>query len=168
MRRSKSDPAKYARAYKKISQRRMTGPGNDDNFDESPSASALNGPGAEEKEMERLREIMRTSRAHLDRAAAARNGTSLEEQEQDQELEQDESANSDGTPSTQKTKRKRSKKDNDRDEDGVDKASTDAKEESIFSQKCRQKWTPLARVATTASSFPPRRRRKARQPRSWN
>lgn len=161
MRRSKSDPAKYARAYKKISQRRMTGPGNDDNFDESPSASALNGPGAEEKEMERLREIMRTSRAHLDRAAAARNGTSLEEQEQDQELEQDESANSDGTPSTQKTKRKRSKKDNDRDEDGVDKASTDAKEESIFSPEMQAEMDAIGAGCDDCVILPTKKKKKS-------
>ena len=156
MRRSKSDPAKYARAYKKISQRRMTGPGNDDNFDESPSASALNGPGAEEKEMERLREIMRTSRAHLDRAAAARNGTSLEEQE----LELGDAANSDGTPSTQKTKRKRSKKDNDRDEDGVDKASTDAKEESIFSPEMQAEMDAIGAGCDDCVILPTKKKKK--------
>ena len=155
MRRSKSDPAKYARAYKKISQRRMTGPGNDDNFDESPSASALNGPGAEEKEMERLREIMRTSRAHLDRAAAARNGTSLEE------LELGDAANSDGTPSTQKTKRKRSKKDNDRDEDGVDKASTDAKEESIFSPEMQAEMDAIGAGCDDCVILPTKKKKKS-------
>ena len=150
MRRSKSDPAKYARGYKKISQRRMTGPGNDDNFDESPSAAAaaLNGPGAEEKEMERLREIMRTSRAHLDRAAAARNGTSLEEQEQEQ----------DGA--TQKTKRKRSKKDSDRDEGGVDKASTGAKEESIFSPEMQAEMDAIGAGCDDCIILPTKKKKK--------
>ena len=54
MRRSKSDPAKYARNYRSISQRRMT---EYDNLDE-------------EKEIERLREIIRTSENHLDTANA--------------------------------------------------------------------------------------------------
>lgn len=49
MRRSKSDPAKYARNYRKISQRRMT---QYDHIDE-------------EKEMERLRSILRNSQDHL-------------------------------------------------------------------------------------------------------
>jgi len=133
----------------------MTGPGNDDNFDESPSASALNGPGAEEKEMERLREIMRTSRAHLDRAAAARNGTSLEE------LELGDAANSDGTPSTQKTKRKRSKKDNDRDEDGVDKASTDAKEESIFSPEMQAEMDAIGAGCDDCVILPTKKKKKS-------
>jgi ATP-dependent RNA helicase DHX37/DHR1 len=49
MRRSKSDPAKYARNYRSISQRRMT------------EHDAYN----EEAEMERLKEILLTSEAHL-------------------------------------------------------------------------------------------------------
>eukprot|EP00934_Nitzschia_sp_Nitz4_P008609 Nitzschia sp. Nitz4//scaffold39_size137210//9590//15393//NITZ4_003183-RA/size137210-snap-gene-0.131-mRNA-1//1//CDS//3329550335//8599//frame0 len=49
MRRSKSDPAKYARNYRKISQRRMT---QYDHIDE-------------DKEIERLRAILRDSEAHL-------------------------------------------------------------------------------------------------------
>ena len=50
MRRSKSDPAKYARNYRKISQRRMT---QYDGLDE-------------EKEMKRLRSILRQSEKHLE------------------------------------------------------------------------------------------------------
>ena len=49
MRRSKSDPAKYARNYRKISQRHMT---QYDNIDE-------------EKEMERLRAVLKNSEDHL-------------------------------------------------------------------------------------------------------
>lgn len=49
MRRSKSDPAKYARNYRKISQRRMT---QYDGLDE-------------EKEIQRLRSILRSSEKHL-------------------------------------------------------------------------------------------------------
>ena len=49
MRRSKSDPAKYARNYRKISQRRMT---QYDHIDE-------------EKEMARLRSILQNSQDHL-------------------------------------------------------------------------------------------------------
>lgn len=49
MRRSKSDPAKYARNYRKISQRRMT---QYDHIDE-------------EKEIERLRSVLRNSEEHL-------------------------------------------------------------------------------------------------------
>ena len=52
MRRSKSDPAKYARNYRKISQRRMT---QYDGLDE-------------EKEIQRLRSILRSSEKHLERA----------------------------------------------------------------------------------------------------
>lgn len=55
MRRSKSDPAKYARNYRKISQRRMT------QYDD------LN----EEKEIQRLRSILRNSEKHLKRADEA-------------------------------------------------------------------------------------------------
>jgi len=67
MRRSKSDPAKYTRNYRKISQRRMTadGRGNNHNDDDND-----NDGSSEEREMKRLRELLRTSRAHLDRAAA--------------------------------------------------------------------------------------------------
>ena len=106
MRRSKSDPARYARGYKKISQRRMTGPGNVDNFDDAGD-EAMSSPAAEEKEMERLRQIMRTSRAHLDRAAAVRNGTSgsLEDDNNDED--------GDDGGTSKKKKRKRSKKNND-------------------------------------------------------
>lgn len=49
MRRSKSDPAKYARNYRKISQRRMT---ESDDLDE-------------DKEIERLRSLLRTFEKHL-------------------------------------------------------------------------------------------------------
>jgi ATP-dependent RNA helicase DHX37/DHR1 len=52
MRRSKSDPAKYARNYRSISQRRMT---EYDNLDE-------------DKEIDRLRDIIRTSETHLGQA----------------------------------------------------------------------------------------------------
>ena len=52
MRRSKSNPAKYARNYRSISQRRMT---EYDNLDE-------------EEEIKRLREIIRVSETHLDTA----------------------------------------------------------------------------------------------------
>lgn len=52
MRRSKSDPAKYARNYRKISQRRMT---QNDQLDE-------------DREIEKLRTILRESEAHLKRA----------------------------------------------------------------------------------------------------
>ena len=51
MRKSKSDPAKYARNYRKISQRRMT-------EKEASSESA-------EEEIKRLRELLQTSTAHL-------------------------------------------------------------------------------------------------------
>lgn len=57
MRRSKSDPAKYARNYRKISQRRMT---QYDHIDE-------------EQEMERLRSILRDSEAHLKQAEEENN-----------------------------------------------------------------------------------------------
>ena len=53
MRKSKSDPAKYARNYRKISQRRMT-------------EREENGESAEE-DIKRLRELLRTSTAHLSR-----------------------------------------------------------------------------------------------------
>ena len=52
MRKSKSDPAKYARNYRKISQRQMT---RHDGIDE-------------DKEIERLRKILRDSEAHLQQA----------------------------------------------------------------------------------------------------
>ena len=52
MRKSKSDPAKYARNYRKISQRQMT---RHDAIDE-------------DKEIERLRKILRDSEAHLQQA----------------------------------------------------------------------------------------------------
>jgi hypothetical protein len=52
MRRSKSDPAKYARNYRKISQRHMT---QYDHIDE-------------EKEMARLRSILQNSEEHLKQA----------------------------------------------------------------------------------------------------
>ena len=52
MRRSKSDPAKYARNYRSISQRRMT---EYDNLDEG-------------KEMDRLRDIISISETHLEQA----------------------------------------------------------------------------------------------------
>jgi hypothetical protein len=71
MRRSKSDPAKYARNYRKISQRRMT---QYDNVDE-------------EKEMERLRSVLRDSERQL---------------KQVEEPEEDDTANS-------RKKRKRAK-----------------------------------------------------------
>ncbi len=48
MRRSKSNPAKYAKGYRKISQRRMTSYGDN-----------------EEEEIQRLREMLRTSSEHL-------------------------------------------------------------------------------------------------------
>jgi ATP-dependent RNA helicase DHX37/DHR1 len=48
MRRSKSNPAKYAKGYRKISQRRMT------SYDDN-----------EEEEMKRLRDLLRTSSEHL-------------------------------------------------------------------------------------------------------
>jgi len=162
MRRSKSDPAKYARGYKKISKRRMTGPGNDDNFDES---SALNAPGAEEKEMERLRQIMRTSRAHLDRAAAVRNGTSLEEQDDDDDNVAD---NLDGT---KKKKRKRSKKDNDRDGggDGVGTSSTgapiqddaeDGAKDSIFSPEMQAEMDAIGAGCDDCVILPTKKKKK--------
>lgn len=52
MRKSKSDPAKYAKGYRKISQRQMT---RYDHIDE-------------EKEIERLRTVLRDSETHLERA----------------------------------------------------------------------------------------------------
>lgn len=60
MRRSKSDPAKYARNYRKISQRRMT---QYDHIDE-------------ESEMKRLRSILRNSEKTLDSAEKAEEETS--------------------------------------------------------------------------------------------
>lgn len=60
MRRSKSDPAKYARNYRKISQRRMT------QFDHID----------EESEMKRLRSILRNSEKTLDSAEKAEEETS--------------------------------------------------------------------------------------------
>ena len=80
----------------------MTGPGNVDNFDDAADET-LSSPGAEEKEMERLRQIMRASRAHLDRAAAVRNGTGSS---------LDEDQHNDGTNKKKKRKR-RSDKDKD-------------------------------------------------------
>ena len=62
MRRSKSDPAKYARNYRKISQRRMT---QYDHIDE-------------EKEMERLRSMLRTSEEHLKKSEDATQNPSRE------------------------------------------------------------------------------------------
>lgn len=52
MRRSKADPAKYARNYRKISQRKMTEFSDDDNDNE-------------QKEIERLKNLLRTSTQHL-------------------------------------------------------------------------------------------------------
>lgn len=57
MRRSKSDPAKYARNYRSISQRRMTA--------SEPSADE------EQKELQRLRKVLRESEAHLERSSSA-------------------------------------------------------------------------------------------------
>lgn len=77
MRRSKSDPSKYARNYRSISQRRMT---EFDNVDE-------------EKEMKRLQNMLRTSNAHLKQA---------EEQEQEQHESNGKNAKSNAKSNTNK------------------------------------------------------------------
>ena len=59
MRRSKSDPAKYARNYRKISQRRMT------RYDEVD----------EEKEIKRLKGILQTSQKHLEQVEESSSST---------------------------------------------------------------------------------------------
>ena len=56
MRRSKQNPAKVQRNYRKISQRRMTAVED----------------GDEEKEMDRLKELLRTSQKHIDQAVEER------------------------------------------------------------------------------------------------
>ena len=69
MRRSKSDPAKYARNYRSISQRRMT---QYDGLDE-------------EKEMDRLRAVLRNSQHQL----------KLHQDEVDDDDEQESTTNND-------------------------------------------------------------------------
>jgi ATP-dependent RNA helicase DHX37/DHR1 len=61
MRRSKSEPSKYARNYRRISQRRMT---QYDNLDE-------------DHEIERLRSILKTSEKHLQQVEGPPNSTGL-------------------------------------------------------------------------------------------
>ena len=158
MRRSKSDPARYARGYKKISQRRMTGPGNVDNFDDAGD-EALSSPAGEEKEMERLRQIMRTSRAHLDRAAAVRNGTSgsLEEDEDDHKNDDE-----DFCGINKKKKRKRSKNDSDdgaNDTTGDGNTEDDAKE-SIFSPEMQKEMDAIGAGCDDCVILPTKKKKK--------
>jgi hypothetical protein len=89
MRRSKSNPAKYARNYRSISQRRMTE--QNDNDDDKYV----------DQEMKRLQQVMRTSEDHL------REGTA------------DANANADETPKPDNKKNDKDDKDkDDKDKDG--------------------------------------------------
>ena len=161
MRRSKSDPARYARGYKKISQRRMTGPGNVDNFDDAGDET-MSSPAAEEKEMERLRQIMRTSRAHLDRAAAVRNGTSgsLEDDNNDED--------GDDGGTSKKKKRKRSKKNNDNGDvgdadatgDDADATAEDNAKESIFSPEMQKEMDAIGAGCDDCVILPTKKKKK--------
>jgi hypothetical protein len=83
MRRSKSDPSKYASNYRKISQRHMTGYGDDD-VDDDDHDGKKRAPGVgvgtmrsenESEERGRLEDIMRQSEMTWRRGLAAREGT---------------------------------------------------------------------------------------------
>ena len=135
----------------------MTGPGNVDNFDDVGD-EALNSPAAEEKEMERLRQIMRTSRAHLDRAAAVRNGTSGSLEEEDDKNGDEDDAG--GT--NKKKKRKRSKKDNDNgvaDTTGDDNTEDDANE-SIFSPEMQKEMEAIGAGCDDCVILPTKKKKK--------
>lgn len=136
----------------------MTGPGNVDNFDDAGD-EALSSPAGEEKEMERLRQIMRTSRAHLDRAAAVRNGTSgnLEEDEDDHKNDDE-----DFCGINKKKKRKRSKKDSD---DGADDTTGDGNteddaKESIFSPEMQKEMDAIGAGCDDCVILPTKKKKR--------
>jgi len=162
----------------------MTGPGNVDNFDDAADET-LSSPGAEEKEMERLRQIMRTSRAHLDRAAAVRNGTGSS---------LDEDQHNDGTNKKKKRKRRSDKDkddganagrggggddddddddDDDNDDNGADPSSTanpnkpkddtveDKAEDSIFSPEMQKEMDAIGAGCDDCVILPTKKKKKA-------
>ena len=139
MRRSKQNPAKVQRNYRKISQRRMTAVED----------------GDEEKEMDRLKELLRTSQKHIDQAVEERRQWQTNGGEGTLE----------GLASGNKRKRKKKKK---KEEEGVShdrKAASDREqigtdtdqEESILSKEMQAEMAAMG--GGEALILPPRKKK---------
>ena len=104
MRRSKSNPAKYAKGYRKISQRKMTSHGDN-----------------EEEEIIRLRELLRTSSEHLSPYCNDINKNEDDKNNVEEENKDDEIMHV--LDDQKKINKKRTRKDNDDDESVGDQAA---------------------------------------------
>ncbi len=84
MRRSKSNPAKYARNYRKISQRHMTGYGETDSSGSKDNADSR--LDAEDKERKRLESVLLQSEQTWRRGLAQKNGHNIDDEEKHSSL----------------------------------------------------------------------------------
>jgi len=145
MRRSKSNPAKYAKGYRKISQRRMTSYG--DNH--------------EEEEIKRLREMLRTSSEHLsqyctdfDNGGGRSNGDGSKGAENDNINDNDNHSGSD----------KLGKKRNQNQKDGMDLTMEEDHGSSAAGGEDSDKDTPKYITDETELMLPSRKRKMKEKP----